>query len=310
MSAALHDVIVLGGGPAGCTAALYCARSGLDVLILERLCAGGQMALTDRIDNYPGFETGVDGFTLGEKMQKTAWRFGAAMKLAEVRSAALTGPVKTFGTSEGTFQSRAAILAAGAVPKPLGVPEESAFLGRGVHYCAACDGMAYRGRVVAVVGGGNSAVADALLLSRLCRRVILVHRRDALRAEQVLQAPLFRRENVEFRWDSAVTGLLHGEHLDGLCLRSLKTGAESMLACDGVFVSIGRRPATDLFRAELTLDDSGYVLAGETTRTALPGVFAAGDLRTKPLRQIVTAVSDGATAAHFAAAYLSETAVS
>ena len=301
----LYDVIILGGGPSGCTAALYCARAGLDALLLEQLAPGGQMALTTRVDNYPGFADGIDGFTLGEAMWNTAARFGAAMQRSEVRRAVLNAPVRTFETDGDILRSRAAILATGAVPKPLGLPGEEALLGRGVHHCAACDGMAYRDKVVAVVGGGNTAAADALLLSRLCKRVVLIHRRDVLRAEQAVAAPLFRRVNLEFRWNTAVTGLLGGEHLDGLRLRDLKSGLDTVLPCDGVFVSIGRRPATDLFRNQLALDDAGYVLAGETTETNLPGVFAAGDLRTKPLRQIVTAASDGAVAAHFAAEYLS-----
>lgn len=300
----LYDVIILGGGPAGCTAALYCTRAGLDTLVLEQLAPGGQMALTSQIDNYPGFADGIDGFTLSEAMWKTAARFGAVLKRTEVRRSALTGPVKIFDTGAGRVQSRAAILATGAVPRPLGLPEEDAFLGRGIHYCAACDGMAYRGKVVAVVGGGNAAAEDALLLSRLCARVVLIHRRDALRAEQAVQAPLLDRENIEFRWNTSVTGLLHGDTLEGVRLRDVRTGTESELACDGVFVSIGRRPLSDLFRDEVALDSTGCVLAGESTETNLPGVFAAGDLRAKPLRQIVTAAADGAVAAHFAAEYV------
>lgn len=299
----IYDVIVIGGGPGGYTAALYAARAGLDTLVLEKLSAGGQMALTAQIDNYPGFDEGVDGFTLGERMQRGAERFGARTELAEVRRVALAGDIKTVETSEGVFQSRVVMLATGALPRPLGVDGEQELVGRGVNYCAACDGMAYKGKTVAVVGGGNAAVEDALLLSRIAEKVVLVHRRDALRADKIYQNELLRAENVEFRWHSAVSALLHGDRLTGVRLRDVRTGAESALACDGVFVSVGRVPATGLF-AEVERDGAGYFVADESTRTNLPGVFAVGDVRTKAVRQIVTAVADGAAAVHYAEEYL------
>ena len=302
----LYDMIVIGGGPAGYTAALYAARSGLSVLVLEKLSAGGQMALTEQIDNYPGFEDGIDGFTLGEKMQQSAERFGAVTELAEVYKADLSGKLKTLETSEGVFQGRTVVIATGASPRPLGVPDEDTLTGKGVHYCAACDGAFYRGKTVAVVGGGNSAAADALTLSRIAQKVYLIHRRDSLRATKVYHQPLLDAPNVELCWNSTVAALLHGEHLTGLRLRNTETGTERELACDGVFVSVGRFPATALFREELTLDDAGYIAADESTRTSLPGVFAAGDVRTKVLRQVVTAVSDGAMAVHCAEEYLAE----
>ena len=192
----IYDMIVIGGGPAGCTAALYAARSGLSVVILEKLSAGGQMALTEQIDNYPGFEDGIDGFTLGEKMQQSAERFGALTELAEVYKACLSGRIKTLETSEGVFQGRTVVIATGASPRPLGVPGEEALVGKGVHYCAACDGAPYRGRTVAVVGGGNSAAADALALSRIAKKVYLIHRRDSLRATKVYHEPLMAAPNV------------------------------------------------------------------------------------------------------------------
>ena len=299
----IYDAIVIGGGPGGYTAALYAARAGLDTLVLEKLSAGGQMALTAQIDNYPGFDEGMDGFTLGERMQRGAERFGARTELAEVRRVALAGDIKTVETSEGVFQSRVVMLATGALPRPLGVDGEQELVGRGVNYCAACDGMAYKGKTVAVVGGGNSAVEDALLLSRIAEKVVLVHRRDALRADKIYQNELLRAENVEFRWHSTVSALLHGDRLTGLRLRDVRTGAESALACDGVFVSVGRVPATGLF-AEVERDGAGYLVADESTRTNLPGVFAVGDVRTKAVRQIVTAVADGAAAVHYAEEYL------
>ena len=302
----IYDMIVIGGGPAGYTAALYAARSGLSVVVLEKLSAGGQMALTEQIDNYPGFEGGIDGFTLGEKMQQSAERFGAVTELAEVYKASLSGRIKTLDTSEGVFQSRTVVIATGASPRSLGVPGEESLTGKGVHYCAACDGAPYRGKTVAVVGGGNSAAADALALSRIAKKVYLIHRRDSLRATKVYHEPLMNAPNVEFCWNSTVSALLSGDRLTGVRLRDTVTGEESVVDCDGVFVSVGRQPATALAVGQLALDGGGYIVAGETTETSIPGVYAVGDVRTKPLRQVVTAVADGAVAVHMAEKYIAE----
>lgn len=302
----IYDVIIVGGGPGGYTAALYAARAGLDTIVLEKLSAGGQMALTSQIDNYPGFEDGIDGFTLGEKMQQGAERFGAITELADVLSLDLSGDIKHVSTSEGVFHGRTVILATGANPRNLGVEGEQALIGRGVNYCAACDGMAYRGKTVAVIGGGNSAVADAMLLSRICEKVIIVHRRDTLRATKVYHDALLQQKNVEFRWNSTVTELLHEERLTGIRLKDVTNGEESVLPCDGIFVSVGRVPNSDLVKGMVELNEGGYVIADESTRTNIPGVFAVGDLRTKALRQVVTAVSDGAMASFYAEEYLAE----
>lgn len=302
----LYDMVILGGGPAGFTAALYAARAGLSAVVLEQLSPGGQMALSHKIDNYPGFEEGVDGFTLAEKMEAQALRFGAVVELAQVQSADLAHNPKIIQTSEGRFYGKTVVIATGAVPKTLGLSEEQALSGRGVHYCAACDGMFYRGKTVVVVGGGNSAAMDALLLSRVAKKVTLVHRRDTLRAEKVYDTQLRSGKNVEFRWNSAVTRLLHGDRLTGVRIQNNKNGMEEEIPCDGVFISVGRRPATKLFEGQLELDGSGYIVADESTLTAIPGVYAAGDARTKPMRQIVTAVADGAVAVHMAEKYLSE----
>ena len=302
----IYDVMIVGGGPAGYTAALYCARAGLSTLVLEKLSAGGQIALTEQVDNYPGFDEGIDGFTLGQKMEAQAERFGAVTELTEVLSLSLQGDVKTAVTTEGTFQARVVILATGANPRPLGVADEEAFLGRGVHYCAACDGMFYRGKTVAVVGGGNTAAADALLLSRVAKEVHLIHRRDSLRATKIYHQPLQEASNVVFHWNSTVESLLPGEAFTGLRLRDKVSGAVTDLPCDGVFVSIGRSPNTALVAGQVELDPAGYVVADETTRTSLPGVFAVGDVRTKALRQVVTAAADGAVASHYAEEYLAE----
>lgn len=303
----IYDVIVIGGGPGGYTAALYCSRAGLSTVVLEKLSAGGQMALTEQIDNYPGFEDGIDGFTLGEKMQAGAEKYGAITELAEVYSSDLAAEPKTVETSEGTFKGRAIIIATGAEPRELGIPGEKELTGRGVNYCAACDGFKYRGKRVAVVGGGNSAAADALALSRICEKVTVIHRRDTLRATKIYHAPLMSAENVDFRWNSTVSELLYSDTFKGLRVTDLNSGAESTLDCDGVFISIGRAPATDIFKDQLELDAAGYIKADESTKTSIPGVFAVGDIRTKALRQIVTAVADGAIASHYAEEYLAET---
>ena len=300
----VYDMIVVGGGPAGYTAALYAARAGLTTLVLEKLSAGGQMALTEQIDNYPGFEEGIDGFTLAEQMQRQAEKFGARTEYAEVEKLDLNASPKVLDTSEGTFLAKTVAFATGANPRELGIQEEAALVGRGVAYCAACDGMRYKDKTVVVVGGGNSAAADALILSRIAQKVILVHRRDTLRATKVYHEPLMKTQNLEFRWNSTVSALLHGEELTGVRLKDTVTGAETEVPCDAVFVSIGRKPATELVEGQLELDRSGYIVADETTRTNIPGVFAVGDVRTKPLRQVVTAVADGAVAVHMAEEYL------
>ena len=300
----IYDMIIVGGGPGGYSAALYAARAGLKVLVIEKLSAGGQMALSPMIENYPGFDEGIDGFTLGEKMLAGAHRFGAESLLAEVTALSLDSPVKTVSTTEGEFKSRTVIISTGADPKNLGLPGEAALLGRGVSHCAACDGMFYRGKTVVIVGGGNTAAADALQLSRICKKVILIHRRDTLTATKVYHQPLLNAPNVEFRWNSAVTELLHNGRLTGVKVQNLHSGEEETIECDGLFVSIGRSPNSWLVRGQLELDNAGYIVADETTGTSLPGVYAVGDVRTKVLRQVITAASDGAVAAHYAEEYL------
>ena len=302
--AKIYDMVIIGGGPGGYTAALYAARAGLSVIVLEKLSAGGQMALTHQVDNYPGFAEGIDGFTLGEQMQQGAERFGAETELAEVYALDLKADPKVIDTSEGVYYGRTVVYAAGAGPRELGVAGEKEMIGRGVNYCAACDGMFYRGKTVAIVGGGNSAVADALILARIAKKVILIHRRDSLRAEKIYHAQLEKMENVEFRWDSAVEALLGQEKLSGIRIKNLKSGEVAEENVDGLFVSIGRQPNTDLVKDQLELDRSGYIVADESTRASIPGVFAVGDVRTKALRQIITAAADGAVAVHYAEEYL------
>ena len=302
----LYDIIIIGGGPGGYTAALYAARAGLDTVLVEKLSVGGQMAQSHQIDNYPGFDEGIDGYTLGDKMRRQAERFGAQTIFGQVSRVELQADPKRVELGNQVLLGKTVIFATGANPRPLGVPNEQELTGRGVAYCAACDGMFYRGKTVVVVGGGNTAAADALLLSRIAKKVILVHRRDSLRATKIYHEPLQNAENVEFRWNSAVTQLLHGDKITGVRIKDLITGEETEVSCDGVFISIGRIPATALVENQLELDTAGYVIAGEDTKTNIPGVYAVGDVRTKPVRQIVTAVADGAVAVHMAEEFLSK----
>ena len=299
----IYDMIIIGGGPAGYTAALYGARAGLDTLIIERMSAGGQMAVTDTIDNYPGFDEGIDGFTLGMKMQAGAERFGAVTEYAEVVEVFLNENPKRIVTTEGEFLGKTVVIATGANPRELGLDGEGEVVGRGLHYCAHCDGRFYKNKVVAVVGGGNSAAEDALYLSHLAKKVYVIHRRDSLRATKIYHEPLMKAENVEFLWDSAVSDFVVDGRIKGVIVENLKSGERSEIELDGLFVSIGRKPATSLF-SELEKDASGYIVADESTKTSIGGVFAVGDVRTKVLRQVVTAVGDGAVAAHFAEEFI------
>ena len=300
----IYDMIIIGGGPAGYTAALYGARAGLSTLIMEKMAVGGQMALTDKIDNYPGFEDGIEGLSLGEKMKNEAERSGARTVFATVLSADLKSDPKVIKTSDDIFYGRTVVIATGAEPRERGVAMEKELVGRGVSYCATCDGMFFKGKTVVVVGGGNTAAADILLLSRVASKVFVVHRRDTLRASKIYHETLMKAENVEFCWDSQVTDILSDDKVTGVRIKNINTGDERKLSCDGIFVAIGRKPASELAAGQLDLDERGYVIADESTKTNIPGVFAAGDVRTKVLRQVITAASDGAMAARYAEEYL------
>lgn len=304
MTNTLWDVVIVGGGPAGYSAALYCTRAGFSTLVVEMLSAGGQMATTSAIENYPGFVKSVDGFELAMNMQQQAEKHGAQTFYAQVEKMELNGPIKQLETSEGTLQAKTVILATGADPRMLGIDREQALRGRGISYCATCDGGFYRNKTVAIVGGGNSAAEDALTLSKLCSKVYLVHRRDKLSATQSYLLPLQKAENVEFVWNKKVVELGGENRLERITLEDTLTGEQSHLELDGLFVAIGRVPNTQLVAGQVELDPQGYVVADETTRTNLPGVFAVGDLRQKPLRQVVTAVADGAVASKFVEEYL------
>lgn len=305
MSEKIFDTIIIGGGPAGYTAALYCTRAGLSTLVLEKFSAGGQMTQTSTIDNYPGFEEGIDGFSLGFKMQQGAERFGATTIQTEVLSVDLNANPKKIVTDSGELLSKTVIIATGADHKHLGIDKEESLIGRGVGYCAACDGMLFRGKTVAVVGGGNSAAADALLLSKICEKVYIIVRRDHMSATKIYHEPLMKTENVEFKWNSEVRELLSGMKISGIRIEN-KAGESEEIAIDGLFISIGRQPSTEIFKGQIELDRSGYIIADESTKTNIPGVFAVGDVRTKVMRQIITAAADGAVASHFVEEFIAE----
>ena len=296
----IYDVLIVGGGPAGLTAGLYAARAGLSVVLAEQAFAGGQASTTDILENYPGFPEGVGGPELMMNFEAQAQRFGLEEKYVTIDSLELAGDVKRAHAGSEVIEARAVILAMGAQRRKLGAPGEDMNVGRGVSYCATCDGAFYRGKRVAVVGGGDTAVEDALYLAR-ASKVTLIHRRNELRARGAMVKRLRDNENVDFLLETQVTNIARGE--SGLTL-SLSTGGT--LDVDGVFIAVGTEPISALVRDQVVLDPAGYVIAGEDTKTSVPGVFAAGDLRGKPLRQVVTAAADGAVAAHMAALYLDE----
>ena len=299
----IYDLIILGAGPAGLAAGLYGARAGLSTLILERGAEGGQAAQTDRVENYPGAMLEDEtGYTLTARMMEQAQSFGAQRKTDEIRSLELEGEVKTLTGASGEYQARTVILATGASPRKLGCPGEETFAGQGVSYCATCDGAFFRGLEVYVVGGGDSAVEEALFLTRFARKVTIIHRRDQLRAVKSLQDKAFANEKMDFIWDSVVESLDGQDVLQTICLRNVKTGETKQITADetdgmmGLFVFVGLDPNSGLLGGKLPLE-KGYIKTDENMRTAIPGVFAAGDIRVKGLRQIVTAAADGAIAA-------------
>lgn len=294
-----YNILIIGGGPAGYTAAIYALRAGMTCAVIEKLAPGGQMATTSNIENYPGFDK-VSGWELTEKMREQAMALGAAELYGEVTGADFSGDEKRLAVDGNEIAADTVIIATGAKPRKLGIDREDTLLGRGVSYCATCDGMFFRKKVVAVSGGGDTAFEDALYLANLCEKVYIIHRRDAFRATASYVKQAEAKENITFIMDSAVVGLEGEPSLTGIEIRNLKTGEAMSLPVSGLFVAIGREPDTEVFKGLLDLDSSGYIVAGEDTKTSVPGVFAAGDVRTKPLRQIVTACADGACAAKFA----------
>ena len=300
----IYDLIIAGAGPAGICAAIYASRARLKTLWLEKkFAAGGQIADTGEVDNYPGMP-GIGGMELGEAMAAHAEKQGLQPLRETIRSIENEGDVKVIHTKKNTYRTRTLILACGALHKKLEVPGEEELGGMGVSYCAACDGVFFKEKTVVVAGGGNAAAEDAVYLSRICRKVYLVHRRHELRADRVIQESLFACGNVEMVWDSTVESIEGTEKVEGVRLRHVLSGEERFLPADGVFIAVGITPGTDFLKGYVDLDEGGYVIAGEEGITSVPGVFAAGDIRTKALRQVVTAVADGANAVHSAEQYL------
>lgn len=292
----IYDLAILGGGPAGITAAIYASRARLNTIWIDKNFApGGQVTATYAVDNYPGMP-GISGMDLGEAMAGHAAKLGIEPLRENVLSVEDAGTDKIIRTKTHEYRARTVILACGASHRKLNIPGEEELSGMGVSYCATCDGAFFKNKTAIVVGGGNMAVEDAIFLSRICKKVYLVHRREELRAERILQESLFACENVEIRWNSVVVEIQGTECVTGLKIRDVQDATESVIATDGVFIAVGILPNTDKFRNLVKLDEAGYIVAGEEGITETPGIFAAGDIRTKMLRQVVTAVADGANA--------------
>jgi len=296
----IYDVIIIGGGPAGYTAALYSSRANLKTLLIERFFSGGQMATTEIMENYPGFAEPINGLDLAMQMEAQAKRFGTEVVFDEVTEVVLDGDTKTVTTAYSSFLGKTVILSMGASPRALGVKGEGMFKGRGVSYCATCDGALFRDMEVAIIGGGDTAVEDANYLARMCKKVHIIHRRDQLRATKVLQDKVFNNPKVNIIWDSVPDAILGNDTVEKLIIKNVKTDALTTLDVEGIFVAIGSVPNTKLIVDKVTMSDYGYILTDEYMHTNIPGVFACGDIREKPLRQVVTAASDGAIAAFFA----------
>lgn len=300
----MYDIIIIGSGPAGLSAAIYAQRACLDTIVIEKNgISGGQVLNTWEVDNYPGFP-GVTGFELSRQFREHANKLGARVVQDEVVQVELSGNVKKVVCEEETYEARCVILASGAHHRTLEVPGEEKLRGAGVSYCATCDGAFFRGRTVAVVGGGDAALEDAIFLARMCEKVYIVHRRDKLRGAKRLQERLQALENIEFVWNSETAAIEGDGQVEALRLRQTKTGEERRLDVDGVFIAVGIAPESELYAGQLELDEQGYIRADESGQTSVPGVFAAGDVRTKALRQILTAASDGANCVASAERYL------
>ncbi len=301
----MYDVAIIGEGPAGMTAAIYATRAGLSTVVLERAYPGGQMAITPEIDNYPGFEH-ISGFELSDKMSKQAKNLGAEIMRADVTNIDFTPSNNTITTNKGEFSAKTVILALGASHRTLGVPGEEKYRGKGVSYCATCDGNFFRGRDVCVIGGGNTALEDALYLANICRKVYLIHRRDTFRGFDALVKRVLETGNIITVLDSVVEEIRGDERVTSISVKNVKNGTASDLDVSGCFVAIGTAPNTDLIKDKISLTEDGHIAAGENTETNLPGVYAAGDVREKVSYQIITAAADGAVAAHMAGIFISE----
>jgi thioredoxin reductase (NADPH) len=303
--AGIYDIIIIGGGPAGLTAGIYASRARLKTLLVESLCVASQAVIADKIENFPGFPEGISGFELVDKLKSQARQFGLEFVSGEVESVT-RGPVFSVRLDGVTYEALSVIVAAGSSPKPLGVPGEEKFKGRGVSYCAVCDGALYRGKKVAVVGGGDTAAQEALFLTKFASEVVLIHRRDKLRAARILHERIAANGKITVAWDSIVTGISGDKRVSGVEMKSVRTGAESELSCDGVFIFVGNTPNTAFLKGAVSMDEKGYIIADDDMKTSVEGLFSCGDCRRKSFRQIVTACGDGATAAFSAEHYTEE----
>ena len=300
-----YDVIIIGGGPAGLSAGIYASRSRLRTLLIEKGMFGGLIANAELVENYPGFPEGISGFDIGERMSQQASRFGLETLSAEVTGVDLLKDIKVINTTEGDFSARAIIIASGAERKRLEVPGEDIFVNRGVSYCATCDGALFRDRIVAVVGGGDSAVEEAMFLTRFASKVIIVHRRNQLRASKMAQERALSNEKIEMLWDTVVEEIKGNNKVSELVVRNVKTGEKSRITVDGVFVYVGQIPNTGFLKGQLPLDKEGYIITDDRMGTQIKGVYAVGDIRKNSSRQVITAAGDGATAAISAEKFLS-----
>jgi thioredoxin reductase (NADPH) len=300
-----YDVIIIGGGPAGLSAGIYTARARLRSLLIEKAAVGGQIVNAMLVENYPGYVDGISGIDLTEAMHRQAGKFGLETLVAEVTGIAVDGEKKTITTEQGDFTARAVIVASGSERQKLGVPGEAEFTGRGVSYCATCDGAFFRDKPVVVVGGGNAAITEALELTHFASKVTIIHRRNELRATKIVQEKAFAEPKIDFLWDSAVEAVLGNTFVEKVRVNNLKTGEKQELTVAGVFVNVGNRPATGYLKGLLELDANGAVVVSEDMETSVPGIFAAGDIRSRSIRQVIGAAGDGAIAAVSAGKYLS-----
>ncbi len=299
-----YELVIIGGGPAGLTAGLYAARGGLNVILIEKIVPGGQVIITDWIENYPGFPEGLSGPDLVQKMTEQVKRFDLNIENNEVVSVDFSEPVKKITLNDKTITSHTIIIATGASPKKLGVPGEDIFYGKGISSCATCDGPFFKDGVVAAVGGGDTAVQESLFLTKFAKKVYLIHRRDKLRAAAILQKRALANEKIEMIWDSVLTDISGLTNVENITLQNVKTGDKTQLSVDGCFIWVGIIPNTQFLADSVKLDEHGFIIAGLDAETSVPGVFAAGDVRNTPLRQIATAVGDGAIAAISAENYI------
>ena len=305
MKKADYDLVIIGGGPAGLTAGIYASRARLNVLLLEKVAPGGQVLVTDWIENYPGFPVGSSGYDLVTNMVEQAKRFGLTIETGEVLSLDLSEAAKKIELNGKTITTLSIIIATGASPKKLGVPGEDMFIGKGVSFCATCDGPFFKEHIVAAVGGGDTAVQESIYLTKFAKKVYLIHRRDELRATKILQERAMENDKIEFVWDSVLTGIGGGlTNVEKISVKNVKTGEEKDIPVSGCFIWVGILPNTSFLKDNIKVDENGFIIADQNMETSVPGVFAVGDVRNTPLRQVVTAVGDAAIAAVSAEHYV------